>query len=134
MAVKKTGSPLASGAEPIEQLGQQENVSRAGKVDKKFEAALADAASGLDQAGGSSATESKLQAEFRRIAGNTNFDSPEGEAAAIQESAHALVTSRLGAGFRKTSQGREAAEKLSKYVASDPFLHRKLRDILHRLR
>jgi hypothetical protein len=133
MSVKKTGSPLASGAEPIEQLSQEENIVRGGKIDKKFEAALADAAAELDQTG-SAATESKLQAEFRRIAGTTNFDSPEGEAAAIQESAKVLVKSRLGEGFRKTSQGREVAEKLSKYVASDPFLHRKLRDILHQLK
>lgn len=134
MSVKKTGSPLASGAEPIEQLGQEDSVGRAAKVEKNFEAALAGAAAELDQAGGASGTESELQAEFRRIAGSTNFDSPEGEAAAIQESAEALVTSRLGSGFRKTSEGRAVAEKLSKYVASDPFLHRKLRDILHRLR
>lgn len=134
MSVKKTGSPLASGAEPIEQLSPKDNVSRADKVDKKFEAALADAAAELDQTTGPSATESKLQAEFRRIAGTTNFDSPEGEAAAIQESAHVLVRSRLGDGFRKTPQGREVAKKLSKYVAGDPFLHRKLRDILHQLK
>ncbi|NOT46488.1 MAG: hypothetical protein HOP17_01880 [Acidobacteria bacterium] len=134
MSVKKTGSPLASGAEPIEQLGAKENIARADAVDKKFEAALADAAAELNQPGGATATEGKLQAEFRRIAGTTNFDSPEGEAAAIQESAHALVHSRLGAGFRKTAQGREVAAKLSKYVASDPFLHRKLREILHQLR
>jgi hypothetical protein len=134
MSVKKTGSPLASGAEPIEQLGSKDNVSRTDKVDKKFEAALADAAAELDQAVGATATQSELQAEFKRIAGSTNFDSPEGEAAAIQESAQVLVHSRLGAGFRKTSQGREVAERLSKYVASDPFLHRKLRDILHQLK
>lgn len=134
MSVKKTGSPLASGAEPIEQLGQQENLSRAGKIDKNFEAALAGAAAELDQAGGASGAESELQAEFRRIAGTTNFDSPEGEAAAIQESAQVLVKSRLCEDFRKTPQGREVTEKLSKYVASDPFLHRKLRDILHQLK
>ena len=134
MSVKKTGSPLASGAEPIEQLGRNENVSYAGKVDSGFEAALTDAAADLDSAGGAEAAESMLQAEFRRIAGTTNFDSPEGEAAAIQESAQALVNSRLGEGFRKTSQGRELAERLGKYVAGDPFLHRKLRDILQRLK
>lgn len=134
MSVKKTGSPFASGAEPIEQLGAKENVSRSGKVDKQFEAALADAAAELDQAGGTTATQSKLQAEFRRIAGTTNFDSPEGEAAAIQESAQVLVHSRLGETFQKTPQGRDVAEKLSKYLASDPFLHKKLKEILHQLR
>jgi hypothetical protein len=133
MSVKKTGSPFSSGAEPIEQLSPKDNISRADKVDKKFEAALADAAAELASTG-ATATESKLQAEFRRIAGTTNFDSPEGEAAAIQESAHVLVHSRLGKSFRKTPQGREVAEKLSKYVAGDPFLHRKLRDILHQLK
>lgn len=134
MSVKKTGSPLSSGADPIEQLGPKDNVERADKVDKNFEAALAGAAADLDQAGGATGADSKLQAEFRRIAGRTNFDSPEGEAAAIQESAHILVRSRLGSGFRKTTQGRDVAEKLSKYVAGDPFLHRKLREILHRLK
>lgn len=134
MAVKKTGSPLASGSEPIEQLGSQENISRAASVDKKFEAALAGAAADLERSGGAAGAEGKLQSEFRRIAGSTNFDSPEGEAAAIQESAHVLVDSRLGDDFRKTAQGREVAAKLSKYVASDPFLHRKLREILHQLK
>lgn len=134
MSVKKTGSPLASGAEPIESLSSKENIARADSVDKKFEAALADAAADLDQAGGASGPEGKLQAEFKRIAGTTNFDSPEGEAAAIQESAHVLVDSRLGKEFRKTAQGREVAAKLSRYVASDPFLHRKLREILHQLK
>lgn len=134
MSVKKTGSPFTSGADPTEQLSSKENVSRSDKVDKKFEAALAGAAAELDQAGGTSATESNLQAEFRRIAGITNFDSPEGEAAAIQESAKLLVHSRLGESFKKTAQGREVAERLSKYVASDPFLHQKLRDILHKLK
>jgi hypothetical protein len=134
MSVKKTGSPLASGADPIEQLSPKDNLSRADKVDGKFEAALADAAAELDQSGGATAIESKLQAEFRRIAGTSNFDSPEGEAAAIQESAHLLVDSRLSEDFRKTPQGREVAERLSKYVAGDPFLHKKLRDILHQLK
>lgn len=134
MSVKKTGSPFASGAEPTEQLGEKENVSRSSGVDKQFEAALAGAAAELDQAGGATATQSKLQAEFRRIAATTNFDSPEGEAAAIQESAQALVHSRLGDGFGKTPSGLEIAAKLSKYVASDPFLHKKLRDILQQLK
>jgi hypothetical protein len=134
MSVKKTGSPLSSGADPIEQLGPKDSASRADKVDKKFEAALADAAADLDQAGGISSTESALHAEFRRIAVITNFDSPEAEAAAIEESAQVLVSSRLGEDFRKSPQGREVAEKLSKYVAGDPFLHRQLRDILHKLK
>lgn len=134
MSVKKTGSPFASGADPIEQLGAKDNISRTGKVDKQFEAALADAAAELDQAEGVTATQSSLHAEFRRIAGATNFDSPEGEAAAIQESAHVLVHSRLGDSFKKSPQGRDVAEKLSKYLASDPFLHKKLKDILHQLK
>lgn len=134
MSVKKTGSPLASGSEPIEQLSSKEGVAGADKVEKKFEAALADAAAELGQTAGTSETESSLQSEFRRIASGTNFDSPEGEAAAIQESAEVLVSSRLGEGFRKTPQGREAAEKLSRYVAGDPFLHKQLRDILHKLK
>ena len=134
MSVKKTASPLASGADPIEQLSPKDNVSRADKVDKNFEAALADAAADLDQTGSATEIQSELQAEFRRIAGITNFDSPEGEAAAVQESAKVLVHSRLSEGFRKSPQGRDVAEKLSKYVASDPFLHQKLRDILHKLK
>lgn len=134
MSVKKTGSPLASGADPVEQLSSKENLERVGKVDKQFEAALADAAAELDQAVGATGTQSKLQAEFRRIAGATNFDSPEGEAAAIQESAQVLVHSRLGETFKKSSQGRDVAEKLSKYLAGDPFLHKKLKDILHQLK
>ncbi len=133
MSVKKTGSPFASGADPTEQLGPNDKLSGSKAVDKGFEAALAGAAADLEQAG-STSPETELQAEFRRIAGTTNFDSPEGEAAAIQESAHVLVHSRLGKGFRKTAQGIEVAAKLSTYVAGDPFLHRKLREILHQLK
>lgn len=133
MSVKKTGSPFASGADPIEQLGPKDKISRTDKIDSAFETALAGAAAELDQAGGP-ASQSKLHAEFRRIAGTTNFDSPEGEAAAIQESAQVLVNSRLGEDFQNTPQGRQVAERLGKYVSGDPFLHRKLKDILHQLK
>src|SRR5690242_2362223 len=105
MSVKKAGSPFSSGADPIDQSRSSEEASRAGSAEKSFESALAEAASELDHAGGTSGPGSELQTEFRRIAGSTNFDSPESEAAAIQESAHVLVNSRLGKGFQESDEG-----------------------------
>ncbi len=134
MPVKKTGSPFASGAEANEQIASKDALSRIEKTDGGFEAVLSDAASSLDQASGTDETQTKLRSEFQRIAGKTNFDSPEGEAAAIQESAQVLINSRLGKDFEKTQQGKKVSEKLSSYIVHDPFLQKKLRDILHKFR
>ncbi len=133
MSVKKTGSPFASGADPLDQLASNDAISKAEKAEKSFESVLAEAAADLNQAG-EAKSQSKLQSEFRRIAGRSNFDSPEGEAEAIRESASVLVHSRLNKDFQKTRQGKQIAEKLSQHIAGDPYLHRKLKDILQQLK
>ena len=130
MKVNRPGSPLSSGAEPIEQLEAQElqNSLKAGR----FNAALAQLeAQAAGENGGAS---SPVRAALARIADASNLSSSEGAAAAVRESARFMVRSRLNEKFRDTEQGSTLVERLSEFVASDPLLHSKLLGILHKVK
>ena len=133
MAIKKTSSPLSSGAESLDPLGGKDEL-RGGKVDKNFEAALAEVAGQLEQTGASDKSDSPTRSAFQQIASNANLDSPEGAMSAVKESAHFLVNSRLKEDVRDSEQGKKISEDLSQYISKDPFMHRKILGILQRLK
>ena len=130
MKVNRPGSPLSSGAEPLEQLDPQE-LQKALKSER-FNAALAQLEA--QAAGGAGDTSSPARAALARIADSSNLSSSEGAAAAVRESARFMVRSRLHEKFRDTEQGATLVERLSEFVASDPLLHSKLLGILQRLK
>jgi len=134
MAIKKTGSPLSSGAESLDPLGGKDELQRGGKVDKNFEAALAEVSGQIEQAGASEKSDSPTRSAFKQIASNANLDSPEGAMSAVRESARFLVSSRLKDGMRDSEQGKKISEDLSNYISKDPFMHRKILGILQRLK
>jgi hypothetical protein len=134
MSVKKTSSPLSSGAESLDPLGGKDELQRGGKVDKNFEAALAEVAGQLEQAGASGQTDSPTRSAFKEIASNANLDSSEGSMSAVRESAHFLVSSRLKEDVRDSEQGKKISDDLSNYISKDPFMHRKILSILQRLK
>lgn len=133
MSVKKTGSPLSSGAESLEPLGGKEDV-RGEKVSKNFEAALAEVAGQIEQAGDSGQTDGATKSAFKEIAGNSNLDTPEGALTAVRESAGFLVKSRLKEDLRDSEQGKKITDDLSEYISKDPYMHRKLLGILQKLK
>ncbi len=133
MAIKKTGSPLSSGAESIEPLGGKET-ARTGKTERSFESALADVAGELEQAGSSGETESPARSAFQAIASDANLESPEGALTAVRESARFLVSSRLKEELRESEEGRRVSEELSAYISKDPLMHKKILGILQRLK
>ena len=134
MAIKKTSSPLSSGAESLDPLGGKDELQRGGKVDKNFEAALAEVAGQIDQAAGSEKSDSPTRSAFQQIASNANLDSPEGAMSAVRESARFLVSSRLKDDLRDSEQGKKISDDLSSYISKDPFMHRKILGILQRLK
>lgn len=135
MSIKKTSSPLSSGSEALEPLGGKEkSPDGASKIDKSFEAALAQVTGEIKQAGDSAQTESPTRSAFQQIAADANLDSSEGALAAVRESAHFLVNSRLKEGLRDSAQGKKVSDELSDYIAKDPFLHRKILSVLQRLK
>lgn len=134
MSIKKTSSPLSSGAESLDQLGGKDDLQRGGKVDKSFEAALAEVTGQIEQAGASGKSESPARSAFQEIAKNANLDSPEGAMSAVRESAQFLVSSRLKGDLKDSEQGKKISEDLSNYISKDPFMHRKILGILQRLK
>jgi hypothetical protein len=134
MAIKKTSSPLSSGAEPVDPLGGKEQLNRGGRVDKNFEAALAEVAGQIEHVGTSEKSGSPTHTAFQQIASNANLDSPEGAMTAVRESARFLVNTRLNNGLRDTEQGKKISDDLSNYISKDPFMHRKILGILQRLK
>lgn len=134
MSIKKTSSPLSSGAESLDPLGGKDELQRSGKVDKSFEAALAEVTGQIEQAGANEQTESPARSAFQQIAQNANLDSPEGAMSAVRESAQFLVSSRLKGDLKDSDQGRKISEELSNYISKDPFMHRKILGILQRLK
>ena len=134
MSVKKTSSPLSSGSEALEQLGAKEDLRGGGKIDKSFEAALAEVAGEIAQAGNSAETDSPTRSQFQQIAESANLDSPEGALSAVRESAHFLVNSRLEDDLRDSPQGKKISDEISEYIAKDPFLNRKILGILQSLK
>ena len=133
MSIKKTSSPLSSGAEALEPLGGKEEV-RGEKVDGGFEAALANFAGELEQAGDAAQTSSPTRSAFQEIAARTDLESKEGAFSAVRESAQFLVKSRLKENLRDSGTGQKISGELSEYIAKDPFMHRKILGILRSLK
>jgi hypothetical protein len=134
MSVKKTSSPLSSGSEALEPLSPKDELRRGGKIEKNFEAALAEVAGQIDQTGGSGETSGAARGALSQIASGSDLDTPEGAMQAVRESARFLVNSRLNEELRDSSQGKKMIDDLSEYIAKDPFMHRKILNILHRLK
>ncbi len=132
MSVKKTSSPLSSGSEAVDSLGGKDELKR-GKVEKSFEAALAELSGQLEQAG-SEKTDSPTRAKFQQIASEGNLDSQEGAMTAVNESAKFLVGSRLSKDLRNSDEGKKVAEDLGNYLSKDPMMHKKILGILQRLK
>lgn len=133
MSVKKTSSPLSSGAEALEPLGGKDELKQ-GKVEKSFEAALAELAGQIEQTGANEKTDNPTRAKFQEIANNGNLDSPEGAMTAVQESAKYLVGSRLSDEMRDSEQGKKVTEELGEYLSKDPLMNKKILGILQRLK
>ncbi|HEX8294071.1 MAG TPA: hypothetical protein VF570_20120 [Pyrinomonadaceae bacterium] len=130
MKVNRPGSPLSSGAEPVEQLDPQE--LQAQLKSERFNAALAQLEA--QAAGGKGSALSPTRAALAQIADAANLSSSEGAAAAVRESARFMVRSRLNEKFRDSEQGSTLVERLSEFVASDPLLHSKLLGILQKVK
>ena len=134
MSVKKTSSPLSSGAESLDPLGGKEEIGRGGKIEKNFEAALAEIAGQIEQTGAGAQAASPTRTAFEQIAANANLDSQEGAMSAVRESAQFLVSSRLKDELRDSDEGRRITEDLSAYISKDPLMYRKILGILQRLK
>lgn len=130
MKVNRPGSPLSSGAEPVEPAEAQE-LQNALKTER-FNAALAQLEA--QAAGGTGGAQSPVRAALAQIADASNLSSGEGAAAAVRESARLMVRSRLNEKFRDSEQAASLVERLSEFVASDPLLHSKLLGILHKVK
>lgn len=133
MSVKKTSSPLSGGAEAIDPLGGKDEL-QSGRIEKNFETALAELAGQVGQSQESEPASSPTRLAFQQIAAGANLDSPEGAMSAVRESAEILVNSSLGENVRNSDQGRKITEDLSGYISRDPLMHRKILDILQRLK
>ncbi len=132
MSVKKTGSPLSSGAEALDQLGGKEEI-RGKKTESTFESALAQVAGEIEQAGATEST-SPTRSAFQEIAQSANLDTPDGAMSAVKDSAHFLVKSRLKEDLRDSHEGKKVSDDLSIYISKDPFLHKKILSVLQKLK
>lgn len=133
MSIKKISSPISGGADAVEQTGAKE-VLNDGKVEKSFEAALAEVAGQIEKTGTTEKTENPAQIVLRQIAENLNLDSPDEVMSAVRESANFIVNSRLEEKFRDTEQGKKITSDLSEYISNDPFMYRKILGVLQKLK
>lgn len=133
MSIKKTSSPLSSGAEALEPLGGKEEILGK-KVDSDFESALANLAGEIEQAGDAAQISSPTRSTFREIAARTDLESKEGALSAVRESAQFLIKSRLKENLRDSGTGKKISGELGDYIAKDPFMHRKILAILKNLK
>jgi len=129
MKVNRPGSPLSSGAEPVEGPDPQELQSQLKA--ERFNAALAQLEA---QAAGGTGGASPTRAALAQIADSANLSSSEGAAAAVRASARFMVRSRLNEKFRDSEQGSTLVERVSEFVASDPLLHSRMLGILQRVK
>lgn len=130
MKVNRTGSPLSSGAEPVDAPDAQE--LQKALEGERFSAVLSHLEA--QAAGGKGGAASAMRSALARIAQDANLSTGEGAASAVRESARFMIRSRLHEKFRQSEQGDVLAERLSEFVASDPLLHSKLLGILQRLK
>lgn len=133
MSVKKTGSPFASGADPLEPLGGKD-LKRTDKAEGSFKSALDDLEGQLEQVGQTSNSGSTEKSALGSIASGAQLDTPEGAFGAVKESAGFLVKSKLHDGFLESEQGKKMADDISDFIARDPFMHKKILGILQRLK
>lgn len=131
MKVNRPGSPLSSGAEPLESLDPKElqNAVRS----ERFAAALSNLEAQAG-AGGAEGASNPTRAALEEIARGSDLQTGEGASQAVRESARFMIRSRLHERFRETEQGEGLVEKLSDFVTSDPLLNAKLLGILQRLK
>lgn len=130
MKVNRPGSPLSSGAEPLDPLDPQE-LQQAVKGER-FAAALSQLEA--QAAGGAGQASNPTRAALEQIAQSSDLQTSEGAATAVRESARLMIRSRLHERFRQSEQGSSLVEKMSEFVASDPLLNSKLLGILQRLK
>ncbi len=128
MKVNRPGSPLSSGAEPLEPLDPKELQSAVRS--ERFAAAL----SNLEAQAGAEGASNPTRAALEEIARGSDLQTGEGAAEAVRESARFMIRSRLHERFRQSEQGEGLVEKLSEFVATDPLLNAKLLGILQRLK
>lgn len=133
MSVKKTGSPFASGADPLEPLSGKKT-KRTDQAEGSFESALADLEGQIEQTGQASDSGSAEKSALGSIASGAQLETPEGAFVAVKESAGFLVKSRLNSEFLNSDKGKKVTEDVSDLIARDPFMHKKLLGILHRLK
>lgn len=133
MSIKKTSSPNSHRTDSIDQFGAKEVINE-GKVERSFEAALAEVAGQIEKTGNTEKAENSAQVVLRQIAENLNLDSPDEAMSAVRESANFIVNSRLEEKFRDTEQGKKITSDLSEYISNDPFLYRKILGVLQKLK
>lgn len=130
MKVNRPGSPLSSGAEPLDPLDPKE-LQRAVKGER-FAAALSQFEA--QAAAGANGAQNPVRSALEEIARGSDLSSGEGASAAVRESARFMIRTRLHEKFRQTEQGETLVERMSEFVAADPLLNAKLLVILQRLK
>ncbi|MER3428311.1 MAG: hypothetical protein C4334_09445 [Pyrinomonas sp.] len=131
MKIRRPGSPLSGGAEPLEPLDPKD-LERAVKSER-FASTLSNIEAQLN-AQQTSGAQNPVRAMLEQIARNADLLSGEGAAQAVRASARFMIRSRLRRRFRNSAQGRELVEALSEFVATDPLLSSKILSILQKLR
>lgn len=131
MSVKGPVSPLSSGAEALEPLDSKERLQKAnGSFAKEIDRALENAATEAT----SGAADSPTLQGLKDIATSANFLTEQQTEAAIRESARFMIKSRIKEKFQEQDGVTEMLDELSEFVTKDPLLHRKLKNILERLK
>lgn len=130
MKVNRPGSPLSSGAEPLDPLDPKE-LRRAVKGER-FAAALSQLEA--QAAAGAGGAQNPVRSALEEIARGSDLSSGEGASAAVRESARFMIRTRLHEKFRQSEQGETLVERMSEFVTSDPLLNAKLLVILQRLK
>lgn len=133
MSIKKTSLPPSNGAESINRLGSKEEI-KDGKIEKSFEAALAEVAGQIEGTSEISNINSQTHVALRQIALSLNLNSNDEAMSAVRQSAHFLVNSRLEEKLRETEKGKKITDDLTDFISNDPLIYRKILGILKRLK
>jgi hypothetical protein len=131
MKINRPGSPLSSGAEPLEPTDPQELKQAVNR--ERFAAALSNLEAQVG-AGDDPAAAHPVRAALAEIARHANLASSEGAATAVRESARFMIRLRLREKFRDSEQAESLVEGLAEFVAADPLLNPKLLSILQKLK
>lgn len=133
MSIKKTSLPPSNGADSINRLSSKEEI-KDGKIEKTFEAALAEVAGQIEGASVSSNINSQTHIALRQIASSLNLNSSDEAMSAVRQSAHFIVNSRLEEKLRETDQGKKITDDLTEFISNDPLIYRKILGILKSLK